>query len=1000
MTENITQQQANNSINNPSFKAFKEYKWFHSHSIISDFQLGIKRLELPNDLCQSNEISIIATVISNQIILHEAIISTNFSIIDSNLYYLLWDYIMTFPFKLRDLSSNTIITFTAKSSTNQIIGGTTFHLYDKNGLLKQGKQKLVFYFGCEPDDSIILDMNQTPGELYDLYYSKQDNIFQIEKYFDNYKNLINRTIASTVAMNNASNNNTSTLTRPLPLAWLDKLTLLHIQKVLELHNQLHSSLSSPIAKDQPLPEPILLQSYIPNLQEIDLNTFCYLIIELPTYAYPILHEDRNYYSGITSHIPPTDISSIAFGIYSSDIDNNNNAIEFSINPNKPFNASSLIVIADWDMDNDNLYEDMHRKVTNNALRNNFDPNIKPNLKEKENIDRILQTTLNYVMTFEDMDLLYRFRYSLTENKRALTKFLMAIDWTNDQEVAELPLLLTKWKENAPIDVADALKLLGREKGYQHAIVREHAVEVLQSASDDELLTYLLQLVQALRYEPTNDISLSPSSSSTSVSIDSNGSKTLSLSPLAKFLISRGCKSKIVGNFLYWYLKVEIEDEVSGKMFQQIFDAFNQQLQQEQNQDFFHQQLVAQDDYIAKILQTQLEAREQGRRKNEKEAALKKLLNEKGLSRIPTLGVSCIPVPLQPWKYINGLNPDSASMFKSAVYPCVIEFYGQDNGNSNGNGNGNGSGNSSTVNGNDSGIGNGNSNGNSNGIGNGNSNGIGNTNANNTNNTNGSSGEKHKIMFKSGDDLRQDQLVMQMISLMDMLLKRVNLDLKLLTYGILAVSKNDGIMEFVSNSMPISAILTNHSTLINYLRQYNADDSGPFGVNPITFETFLRSSAGYCVITFILGIGDRHLDNLMMTKYGQFFHIDFGFIFGQDPKPLPPPFRLTRAMVDCMGGEDSEYYQKFKSYCFQAYNWLRKSANLILNLLSLMGDAGINDVSKRSDLSKVLIKTEEKFRLDLTDEEAEHYFNGLINESLNSLAPKVMEIAHKFAVSMR
>lgn len=46
------------------------------------------------------------------------------------------------------------------------------------------------------------------------------------------------------------------------------------------------------------------------------------------------------------------------------------------------------------------------------------------------------------------------------------------------------------------------------------------------------------------------------------------------------------------------------------------------------------------------------------------------------------------------------------------------------------------------------------------------------------------------------------------------------------------------------------------------------------------------------------------------------HIDFGFIFGQDPKPMPPPFRLTRAMADAMGGEDSEHYARFKSYCCQ------------------------------------------------------------------------------------
>ena len=45
------------------------------------------------------------------------------------------------------------------------------------------------------------------------------------------------------------------------------------------------------------------------------------------------------------------------------------------------------------------------------------------------------------------------------------------------------------------------------------------------------------------------------------------------------------------------------------------------------------------------------------------------------------------------------------------------------------------------------------------------------------------------------------------------------------------------------------------------------EEGPFGVRPEVMERFVRSCAGACLATYVLGVGDRHLDNLMLTSGG-------------------------------------------------------------------------------------------------------------------------------------
>ena len=63
---------------------------------------------------------------------------------------------------------------------------------------------------------------------------------------------------------------------------------------------------------------------------------------------------------------------------------------------------------------------------------------------------------NRPLNVEERALLWRFRYSLISEARALTKFLKCVDWGDAQEARQAAHLMQAW---APIAIADALDLL-------------------------------------------------------------------------------------------------------------------------------------------------------------------------------------------------------------------------------------------------------------------------------------------------------------------------------------------------------------------------------------------------------------------------------------------------------------------------------------------------------------------------------------------------------------
>ncbi|XP_014636866.1 PREDICTED: phosphatidylinositol 3-kinase catalytic subunit type 3 isoform X2 [Ceratotherium simum simum] len=587
----------------------------------------------------------------------------------------------------------------------------------------------------------------------------------------------------------------------------------------------------------------------------------------------------------------------------------------------------IVKVPDPQMSMENLVESKHHKLARSLRSGPSDHDLKPNAATRDQLNIIVSYPPTKQLTYEEQDLVWKFRYYLTNQEKALTKFLKCVNWDLPQEAKQALELLGKWK---PMDVEDSLELLSSH--YTNPTVRRYAVARLRQADDEDLLMYLLQLVQALKYENFDDIKngLEPtkkdSQGSVSESVSNSGinsaeieSSQIITSPLppvsspppasktkegsdgenleqdlCTFLISRACKNSTLANYLYWYVIVECEDQdtqqrdpKTHEMYLNVMRRFSQALLKgDKSVRVMRSLLAAQQTFVDRLVHLMKAVqRESGNRKK-----------------------------------------------KSALMPAQLFFKTEDGG-------------------------------------------------------------KYPVIFKHGDDLRQDQLILQIISLMDKLLRKENLDLKLTPYKVLATSTKHGFMQFIQ-SVPVAEVLDTEGSIQNFFRKYAPSENGPNGISAEVMDTYVKSCAGYCVITYILGVGDRHLDNLLLTKTGKLFHIDFGYILGRDPKPLPPPMKLNKEMVEGMGGTQSEQYQEFRKQCYTAFLHLRRYSNLILNLFSLMVDANIPDIALEPD--KTVKKVQDKFRLDLSDEEAVHYMQSLIDESVHALFAAVVEQIHKFA----
>ncbi|KAL6723490.1 hypothetical protein Aduo_018486 [Ancylostoma duodenale] len=264
---------------------------------------------------------------------------------------------------------------------------------------------------------------------------------------------------------------------------------------------------------------------------------------------------------------------------------------------------------------------------------------------------------------------------------------------------------------------------------------------------------------------------------------------------------------------------------------------------------------------------------------------------------------------------------------------------------------------------------------------------------------------YSIIHKSGDDMRQDALVLQMVSFMNDIWLSEHLDLRMVTFRCMPVGYRKGMAQLVSDCATLCEIQKEFGmtgvfkvdVLRNWLMKHNTTEF----LYKQALDNFTRSCAGWCVATYVLGIGDRHNDNILVTTAGHVFHIDFGKYMGDWQTAAGfrrdrVPFVFTDEMYHVINGgnQQKESYQTFIDYCCRAFNYIRRNYIILANLLKIMACSDISGMNVES-----LNFVEKNLMLELSETDAVIQFTQLINHSLKSAFPRINFFFHTLAQVM-
>eukprot|EP00736_Rhodelphis_marinus_P008656 Rmarinus@m.12732 len=235
------------------------------------------------------------------------------------------------------------------------------------------------------------------------------------------------------------------------------------------------------------------------------------------------------------------------------------------------------------------------------------------------------------------------------------------------------------------------------------------------------------------------------------------------------------------------------------------------------------------------------------------------------------------------------------------------------------------------------------------------------------------------IFKVGDDCRQDTLALQVIRQFQTVFYEAGLDIFLFPYKVIPTSPGCGIIEVVPRSKSRDQLgkITDGGLYEYFLNKYGSESTPRF---QWARRNFVRSLAGYAVVSWILQVKDRHNGNILFDEDGHMVHIDFGFIFDITPGGNfgfeRAAFKLTGEMVKVMGGSpDTECFHQFEDLAVRGFLAVREKMDIILPTVEPMLASGLPCFQ-----GDTMRRLRERFCPERSPRAATEFFLGKIQQS--------------------